>query len=410
MNQRLKSLRHTRNVAIPIERDDKSLLPAAGISYSNGTKSLSTKKIQQSYKYKQKRNSITKRYCRNVAVLFLILGVTNINFLFKALCRAITIRLESQSNTYDEIIWRGKPRKSLPTGFTIESNTLCPNIDLVISHCDSPLDWIFHWASGVSFQSITVFSKCNKPVHGAPTMAKIIRLDNVGRCDHTYAHYIAESYDQWQKKKKKEGSSDNDYILFLKDSDNSNRNHYSRHRTLEEMIQISKDHGFACHEEPSWVWSQQTILFDFWNYKPICRISVYHNWTMLQEYTLDSYTRLRRDDNSQFRSEHGANLGEYAKHIGVKSLTTTSNVVPVCYGGNFLVQRRQIITQSHELWKNIEKSLKRANNIAEGHFAERLWAPLLCRPLQPPLIQDLLSQMPLHPCKADKNYIGIFTK
>ena len=63
-------------------------------------------------------------------------------------------------------------------------------VDLVISHCDHSIDWIHHWIGDTSIiHNITIFSKCNNTVEGAPKNANIIRLENVGRCDHSYAHY-----------------------------------------------------------------------------------------------------------------------------------------------------------------------------------------------------------------------------
>eukprot|EP00751_Fragilariopsis_kerguelensis_P003707 CAMPEP_0170818574 /NCGR_PEP_ID=MMETSP0733-20121128/40839_1 /TAXON_ID=186038 /ORGANISM="Fragilariopsis kerguelensis, Strain L26-C5" /LENGTH=126 /DNA_ID=CAMNT_0011178757 /DNA_START=235 /DNA_END=612 /DNA_ORIENTATION=- len=117
-------------------------------------------------------------------------------------------------------------------------------INLVVSHCDESIDWIFEWANPLEFNDVIIFSKCNKQVKGQPPNSRVIRLDNVGRCDHTYAHYMAYYHE----------SSNSDYVLFLKDNSNTNRNHYSRHKNLNEMIPLSNEFGFACHEETNWVW------------------------------------------------------------------------------------------------------------------------------------------------------------
>jgi hypothetical protein len=41
------------------------------------------------------------------------------------------------------------------------------------------------------------------------------------------------------------------------------------------------------------------------------------------------------------------------------------------------------------IWKAIEKSLSRGNNIQEGHYAERSWGYLLSTPLQPFQVEAL---------------------
>mmetsp|Transcript_9576 Transcript_9576/g.22505 ORF Transcript_9576/g.22505 Transcript_9576/m.22505 type:complete len:401 (+) Transcript_9576:105-1307(+) len=337
--------------------------------------------------------------------LLLIWAILNKGLLFKAFCRSITLRVQS-SPEYDSLdgrLWRG----SIPKDETdISDYASKATIELVVSHCNLPLDWISAWtASAKSISNITIVSKCDQPVVGAPSNANIVRVRNVGRCDHSYVHFIAENYDRFLKSPRPEDDSEDDsYVIFLKDSDNSNRNHYAKHRSLNEMLQISKKLGFACHEEPSWVWGQQSILKKF---QPICKISAYHNWKVLQDYTLDMYARLRRDDNSAFASQSGSTLGEYATTVGIQPPTTP--IVPVCYGGNFMTQRQQLKRQSKALWQNIEKSLSRANNIAEGHFVERLWGTLLARPIDTSMMEAILQQKS-DSCRADKNYVGILTK
>ena len=54
-----------------------------------------------------------------------------------------------------------------------------------------------------------------------------------------------------------------------------------------------------------------------------------------------------------------------------------SETVPVCYRGSFLAQRKQFLNQPEESWVKMEASLSRADNIIEGHYAERIWASAL---------------------------------
>merc|ERR1719203_1244740 len=46
--------------------------------------------------------------------------------------------------------------------------------------------------------------------------------------------------------------------------------------------------------------------------------------------------------------------------------------------------------RDNSVWKSVEKSLSRGNNIQEGHYAERSWAALLSTPLQPFQVDALL--------------------
>jgi len=344
-----------------------------------------------------------------------LLGVVMVSSLkkkaFDLLCRLVTWYLETHYKSEDVALWRGTHlEEKFPELDTAEK------LDLVVSHCDLPIGWIFEWAAPLKFRNISIFSKCGKPVIGAPENAKIIRLENVGRCDHTYAHFMANYYSETKDK----SFRNSDFVVFLKDNDNSHRNHYSRHKKLKEMIPLAKEFGFACHEETNWVWSETALLH------PICQISYYHDWGDLQEFKVEKYSRLRRDDNLQFQSQTGEILGDYAEKMGIKPekfsilistvaidmnrYSAQNAIVPVCYGGNFMVQSKQILKRNPSFWERIESSLTRSNNIAEGHFMERLWGTIFAKPLKQDLASRVLRQARHGVCRVEQNHLGALSK
>ena len=345
--------------------------------------------------------------CLSVILAFFFLRQKS----FVLLCHLVTWYLKAHYKSEDVALWRGTHMKE---EFSKLDTTA--KIDLVVSHCDLPVGWIFEWAAPLEFRTISIFSKCRKQVIGAPENANIIRLENVGRCDHTYAHFMAK----YRSKSKDKGSKNSDYVVFLKDNDNSHRNHYSRHKKLDEMIPLAKEFGFACHEETNWVWSEGTLL------NPVCQISYYHDWDSLRKFEVEKYSRLRRDDNMEFQSQTGEALGDYAEIMGIKPHRVSSSmgnhgtdvsmvsnqhdIVPVCYGGNFIAQSEQILNRDTVFWERIESSLSRSNNIAEGHFMERLWGTILAKPLQQHLTSRVLRQARYDGCRADKNHLGALRK
>jgi len=277
----------------------------------------------------------------------------------------------------------------------------------------------------------------------------------VGRCDHSYAYYLANCYFQHSRDAEKSNAQSNrptsldsrapqldsntdgskseskkfHVTLFLKDNDNHHRAVYSRQRSLIEMLEITRKRGFACHEERIWTFSkpmykspsQKMERLSSWRdviMHPICQLSSYHNWTQLQQKQMANYVRLERDnkiDQALFRSTYGSNLGEYATHMGME---IEGPIVPVCYGGNFMASAEQLYryhpdsSSSKSLWHKMEASLSRASSIAEGHFAERLWAALLSLPLTKAEVEELEamanSRQPI--CNAGATFQGALTK
>jgi hypothetical protein len=110
-------------------------------------------------------------------------------------------------------LWKGIGR------YDKDATELDLHIHIVVSHCKSSLDWLAEFTKGFAIDSIHVITKCGYPVVGAPDSAIILTLPNVGRCDHTYAYYIANLLPQLVPDVKKSNS----IVVFLKD-DISNKN------------------------------------------------------------------------------------------------------------------------------------------------------------------------------------------
>ncbi len=61
---------------------------------------------------------------------------------------------------------------------------------IIILHCDKPLHWLNEYIEGHQFETITILSKCRNDVEGAPDGAIVEILENIGRCDQTYAKWM----------------------------------------------------------------------------------------------------------------------------------------------------------------------------------------------------------------------------
>ena len=268
-------------------------------------------------------------------------------------------------------------------------------MSIVISHCESPIDWIPTYIHEELFEvsEVTIISKCGKDVDGIDSFERlstnisIQRLSNVGRCDHTYAHWINENYSRFQNE------SPDDLIFFVKDND-----YMSIHfRPFKDVFATATDVGFGCVMRPRCV---------VWK-KKVCQrhgALALHNKTTVENVGMNQYDRTEREKNNQFKSSY-ANLKEWRDNVGL--VFPDSEYINVCYGGMFLTQKRGLVTQPEKTWKNMESSLSRGDNIEEGHFAERSWASIVAPPPND-LPLDELSKAVKPYVNRENNVRGMF--
>jgi len=277
-------------------------------------------------------------------------------------------------------LWRGSKYENYE-----KADTDSKKIHIVISHCKSPLHWVDEFTMGYDVASIHVITKCGEVREKikAPKSAKIIELPNVGRCDHTYAYYISHILPNMVK----DGDEDTSIVVFLKDDISARSLHQSGNwNTFEELLRItSSDNGFACGISPDNAeFGQHQFL-----------LSAYHEVETLFDFSMKNYQN--GNDNTKFQpTSKYTNMGEWWKSL---NLTVPNQLVQVCYGGVFAASVSNILMRDINMWKTMEKSLSRGNNIIERHYAERAWAALLATPLQPFQIDALLY-------KADGVYLN----
>ena len=241
------------------------------------------------------------------------------------------------------------------SGFPGNINT---SLYLVVSHCKHSLQWISNLTSAFNFNDITIFSKCGFPVIEAPSGSRIKILPNVGRCDHTYAHYIST-----------ELNATNGVVLFVKDTthihntlDIARLRGMNNRRSYQTMLEAAAGTAkFSCRQ---FVDSNIGVSNE--------AISKY-----LLKYSLPKYNMSIHNYSNVQGAEH------FSKYSDMQAWTTTVGVrlpqplTPVCYGGIFAANIERLLAVDMSVWRNIRHSLSRADNIEEGHFMERSWAGLL---------------------------------
>jgi hypothetical protein len=245
-------------------------------------------------------------------------------------------------------------------------------IHIIVSHCHVDLEFLstlIHEFTNIA--SIHIISKCGQEVKRAPAFATVERLPNIGRCDHTYAYYIANVLG------KSVPANDNDIVVFMKDTglNNDFLHQPGDWNSLQNMIRLAA-YGmdrFACGivPKPTGAFRKNWIL------------SAYHDFDELGNFTMKKYDGMTQNNQSDFDSPYYPNLRSFFNDLAVKSSVNAPGLVRVCYGGVFAAPVKNIRQHSTEMWQAMEQGLARGDNIIEGHYAERMWGLLLSKPLEP---------------------------
>ena len=259
------------------------------------------------------------------------------------------------------------------------------SIDVVIAFCTGHLEWLGDYVSNLRQLSggvdpnVLIYTKCNRSVSSAlngklkADEYSVRKLPNYGRCDHTYAWHL-DAHERFA-----------DLTLFLKDTLNPDQpqsrllynvcpTHYDGAmpidsvRPLKTFYRMATQDGFACHYDAGLHGRGS---------------SHWHDLRTVRGFQMRGHDKYWE---SGFESPIKP-LGRWLDAMTASSQTPIGSehkgaLWPVCYGGNFAATRGAILQRPRQLWKAMERSLRRGpDSLEEGHFAERSWAGLLGGPL-----------------------------
>jgi hypothetical protein len=255
-------------------------------------------------------------------------------------------------------VYKGKKSlRDLWIGYSDGGDASELDVSVVVSFCHKDLSWLHEYLSGVSLRRLIIVSKCGSPPqkHELPDSAVVMELPNVGRIDHTMAFWMANKVDTRQGHYR-----ENEVVVFLKD--NAELHMIAKPRTFVEMLKLADATGFGCFYEPNEGLSQ------------------YHLTNALTLLNMTDYGGVSgKFDSSQFKSKYKNMKG----WLDDMNIVLPRQLTKVCYGGMYAVKVSRIANVRQSIWERLEESLSRADNIEEGHFAERTWAALLSEPPTP---------------------------
>ncbi len=291
-------------------------------------------------------------------------------------------------------------------------------LHVVISHCTMPLDWIWNRAlAGEKWKSMTIYSKCGVPLRkeDLPPDANVVILPNVGRCDHSYAYWIAETLDKIKKNSSNHAGEvmfqPQDHVMFMKDNDNSYRKHMEHKVPLAEMKNITETEGFSCASRVR-LWGSNPLNvavrsnlggFRYESYtrrdsqrvanSPSADVPFKSGFASLEAWYRSLPISLKLGSRAPLLPEAEVYHRRKAKEASRKFTSPHSTYfVPMCYGGHFMATIQQLQESPVGDWNAIVRSLSRGDNIEEGHFMERIWAGLLSRPISKQEEEAILKQ------------------
>lgn len=213
-----------------------------------------------------------------------------------------------------------------------KSNRHHHKIDLVIARYNESLDWLYD--IDTSNINVIVYNK-NDQDFSHPKVDKVIKLENVGKCDHTYLYHIIENYDNL-----------NDVTIFTAGSCDMPYK-WEQFKKVFDKATSTYDSAF----EVGYQHDIRNSLYDF----------VLDEWKTSND--------INRSKNSEVKTQL-CSIRPFGKWYESKFRDLVTNYVT--YMGMFAVSRKDIHNRSKEFYKDLINDVMTSNPEC-GHFIERSW-------------------------------------
>jgi len=205
------------------------------------------------------------------------------------------------------------------------------DIDVVISHYKEDLSWVDtlipKHARVFIYSKSDLYPNCKRNFYH-------YKLDNIGRCDHTYLYHIIHNY----------YSKSRDHILFLPGSCD----------LWYKNIQL------------------YLLIYNISNYDFNNILSVPNN-TLWQKYdninNLNKYCSTHNNNkqtNCELIKYKFNSLEEFGKHFNIDITHRT-------HQGMFSIKKHVIYNRTYEYYNDMLNIMNTGDNILNGHFLERCW-------------------------------------
>jgi hypothetical protein len=226
------------------------------------------------------------------------------------------------------------------------------NVEIVVSRYNEDLSWINEYPFN-QFEYI-VYNKGDNDNFEKNNVKKVINLDNVGRCDHTYLYHIINNYNDLSN-----------IVVFFTGSIKNNL--YKKNIALKILNNIISS-----------------------NYKNAYFIGNYHKNLKenYKNFTLDIYACSDKD-NLEKNSENILDkckirpYGLWYNYFFGNTIAHWSIL-----GGIFSIDKRDIIQHPVKRYKHLLFTVDKHSNPEAGHYIERSWCVIFY-----PLIYTIKKQL-----------------
>jgi mannosyltransferase OCH1-like enzyme len=258
-------------------------------------------------------------------------------------------QFQYQKNKYYTLLWEDKSIYDC-----CEQNidiTPATNVEIVVARYNESLCWMNEYPFN-QFEYI-IYNKGSNDNFEKKHVKKIITLENVGRCDHTYLYHLIENYENLSN-----------IVVFFTGSLGTLPMKKNKAITILNNIILS-------------------------SFKNAYFIGTYHNClkTNYKDFVIDHYSCTGYENYSKNSETHlnKCKLRPYAKWYKYFFGTTTAHWSTL--GGIFSIDTRDIIQHPKTKYISILQTVNTHSNPEAGHYIERSWG-VIFYPLKYTLKQD----------------------
>jgi hypothetical protein len=208
--------------------------------------------------------------------------------------------------------------------------------DLVIAYFKENLSWMKDFEQ-YPFRNIYIYTKGKTPEPPFQNNSiKIVPLENIGRCDHTYVYHIHEKYDDLA-----------DVTIFCTGSGNIPFKNESLRFIIPKVFE-TKNSVFRVLHEPDYKEKYKGFKVGAWR-----------------------STNRNNQENSSRNVSYPSDIRPFDKWYDAHFKGI--DIEHVAYGGVFSVSKEHIKHRSKIFYKKLVDMFPKHSNPEVGHFFERVW-------------------------------------